>query len=273
MVSASGVGRITEFNPEAERTFGYRADEVLGESFLVLLVERCHSVYLLELDRLLSAEDAKNAGRTVQAVGRRKSGEEFPLELCLVTWRSSEEALYTAIVRDISDRKRIEREREELLLKAEAIARTDELTGLPNRRSWDEELRREIARARRSGEPLSLVLLDIDNFKRFNDEHGHQAGDALLRDAAIAWRMHVRVTDFLARYGGEEFALLLPACPPPKALAIIERLRSALPGAETCSAGVAYWDSDEDADEFFARADRALYEAKRAGRDRVVTAR
>ena len=272
MVSASGIGRITEFNPQAERTFGYKAQEVLGEPFLSLLVERGHSVYLQELDRLLSAEDAKNAGRTVEVIGRRKSGEEFPLELCLVTWRSSEDSLYTAIVRDISDRKRIEREREELLLKAEAIARTDELTGLPNRRSWDEELRREIARARRSGDTLSLVLLDLDRFKEFNDEHGHQAGDALLREAAIAWRMDIRVTDFLARYGGEEFALLLPSCPPPEALAIIERLRVSLPGGQTCSAGVAYWDRQEEADEFFARADSALYDAKRAGRDRVVTA-
>jgi diguanylate cyclase (GGDEF)-like protein/PAS domain S-box-containing protein len=272
VVAADASGRITQFNPAAERTFGFSAEEVLGQPFQTVLAPHCHEPYRLELDRLFSSEDATNAGRTIELVGKRKDGLEFPLELSLVTWRSDDGALYTCIVRDISDRKRIASELEELLSRVEAIARTDELTGMANRRAWDEELRRELARAARRGHKLCVVLIDLDHFKRFNDEHGHQAGDALLRDAAIAWRMGIRVTDFIARYGGEEFALLLPDCPPHEALTILERLRASTPEDQTCSAGVAYWDGSESPETLVGRADAALYQAKRAGRDRVITA-
>jgi diguanylate cyclase (GGDEF)-like protein/PAS domain S-box-containing protein len=272
VVSADASGRITQFNPAAERTFGLRVKDAVGRPFLTLLAERCHGPYRLELDRLFSSEDATNAGRTIELVGKRKDGSEFPLELCLVTWRSGESSLYTCVVRDISVRKRMASDLEELLQRVEAIARTDELTGMANRRAWDEELRRELARAARTGHSLCVVLLDLDHFKRFNDEHGHQAGDALLRDAAIAWRMRIRVTDFIARYGGEEFALVLPDCPRDEALTILERLRASIPEGQTCSAGVAYWDGSESPESLVGRADAALYEAKRAGRDRIITA-
>jgi diguanylate cyclase (GGDEF)-like protein/PAS domain S-box-containing protein len=273
VVSADGSGHITQFNPAAERTFGYAAGELLGKPFVMLLHERCHTPYRLQLDRLFSSEDASEGGRTITLDGVRKDGSEFPLELCLVTWRSGADSLYTAIVRDISERRRLAEEREELLQRVEAMARTDELTGLANRRAWDEDLRRELARAARRGGSLCVVLIDLDHFKAFNDEHGHPAGDALLRDAAIAWRMATRITDFLARYGGEEFVVLLPDCPPEEAIPIIERMRASMPEAQTCSAGVAYWDGEESAEELVARADQALYQAKREGRDRVVTSR
>jgi diguanylate cyclase (GGDEF)-like protein/PAS domain S-box-containing protein len=272
VVSVDASGRIAQFNPAAERTFGYRAGELVGEPFVMLLAAGCHGPYRLQVDRLFSSEDAANAGRTIEFVGRRKDGTEFPLELCLVTWRAGEGSLYTCIVRDISEREEVAREREELLRRVEAMARTDELTGLANRRAWDEELRRELARGARSGEPPCVVLLDLDHFKRFNDERGHQAGDAFLREAAMAWRMQLRVTDFLARYGGEEFAVLLPDCPPGEALEILERLRAATPGGETSSAGLAVWDGSESLETLIGRADAALYEAKRAGRDRIVSA-
>jgi diguanylate cyclase (GGDEF)-like protein/PAS domain S-box-containing protein len=272
VVSADASGRITQFNPAAERTFGFPVEEAVGQPFLTLLAERCHEPYRLELDRLFSSEDATNAGRTVELVGRRKDGREFPLELCLVTWRSGESSLYTCVVRDVSERKRVAAEREELLERVEAIARTDELTGLANRRAWDEELRRELGRAARHGHALCVVVIDLDHFKRFNDERGHQAGDALLREAAIAWRMRIRVTDLIARYGGEEFAVLLPDCPPHEAIGILKRLRASTPEGQTCSAGVAYWDRSESPEDLVGRADAALYEAKRAGRDRIITA-
>jgi len=159
------------------------------------------------------------------------------------------------------------------------LARTDELTGLPNRRAWDEELKRELARARRHAWPACAVMLDLDSFKRFNDLNGHQAGDALLAEAAAAWRAVLRETDFMARYGmvarygGEEFALILPDCPLEHAIVVTERLREAMPGRQTCSAGIASWDGSEGAHALMGRADVALYEAKRLGRDRAVVAR
>ncbi len=163
-------------------------------------------------------------------------------------------------------------ERAHLLSRLEAVARTDDLTGLRNRRAWEEELPRELARAERDGGPLSVAMLDLDHFKRFNDDRGHQAGDRLLKQAASAWAGRLRVIDVIARYGGEEFALALPGCGLEDALALVESLRSATPGGQTCSAGVASWDGSEGPEELLGRADRALYSAKHAGRDRTVGA-
>jgi diguanylate cyclase (GGDEF)-like protein/PAS domain S-box-containing protein len=267
VVSVDGAGRITHFNRAAERIFGYARADVVGDRLLVLIAERCQEPYRQQVDFLFSSEEAENAGRTIELVGRRKDGSEFPLEMCLVTWRSSERALFTAVVRDITDRKYVEGEREELLRRVEAMARTDELTGLANRRAWDEELRRELARAGRADYPVCVVMLDLDNFKELNDAHGHQAGDALLREVGTAWRMVVRVTDFIARYGGDEFALLLADCPREAADQLVDRLQAALPEGHGCSAGLAYWDGTQTAEDLIARADAALYESKRAGRN------
>jgi diguanylate cyclase (GGDEF)-like protein len=143
------------------------------------------------------------------------------------------------------------------------MAETDPLTGLANRRAWDHR----VAQALREDREITVALLDIDHFKRFNDTHGHPAGDRLLRESAAAWRELVRGEDLLARLGGEEFGLLLFGCGPGVAIDIIERLRAAVPGGQTCSAGVAARGIGEPIESVIARADRALYEAKSAGRD------
>jgi diguanylate cyclase (GGDEF)-like protein len=163
-------------------------------------------------------------------------------------------------------------ERADLLARLEATARTDDLTGLLNRRAWEEELPREMARARRAAHPLCVAMLDLDFFKSFNDDSGHQAGDRLLKQSAAAWASELRTSDILARYGGEEFAVALPGCTLADAKTIVERLRTAMPANQTVSAGVACWNGRESAEELVGRADAALYEAKRAGRDRLVTA-
>jgi diguanylate cyclase (GGDEF)-like protein len=108
---------------------------------------------------------------------------------------------------------------------------------------------------------------------RFNDEHGHQAGDRVLAESARAWQSQLRGSDVLARYGGEEFAALIPAWPLDAAVEVVERLRQATAGGLTASAGVASWDGTETGEELFGRADAALYEAKQSGRDRTVAAR
>jgi diguanylate cyclase (GGDEF)-like protein len=161
--------------------------------------------------------------------------------------------------------------RAELLASLETSARTDDLTGLPNRRAWGHELPRELARAKREERPVCVAMLDLDRFKRFNDERGHQEGDRLLKQATDAWSGQLRASDMLARYGGEEFAVLLPGCTLGDAETLLERLRVVMPGHQTVSAGVACWDGSESAEELVGRADSALYEAKRAGRDRLFT--
>jgi len=152
------------------------------------------------------------------------------------------------------------------------LAAVDSLTGIYNRRSWDEQLARELARASRERRPLSVVMIDLDHFKRFNDEHGHPAGDRLLAEAAAGWRKAIRATDVLARYGGEEFCLALPDCSPSDAVALVDRFRTVIPMGQTCSAGVACWDGKESGSSLVARADRALYQAKTQGRNRAVVA-
>jgi len=158
-------------------------------------------------------------------------------------------------------------DRDTLINKLEVLSRLDSLTGLLNRRVFSEELARAIASSRRHQRPLSVVLLDLDWFKRYNDTHGHQAGDRLLVDAAAAWTSCLREVDLIARYGGEEFVLLLPDCSLENAVATADRLREATPYGATCSAGVAVLEDGDTADHFVERADRGLYEAKASGRN------
>jgi len=159
-----------------------------------------------------------------------------------------------------------------LVSRLQGLARTDPLTGIPNRRVWDEEVPTELERARRSGSPLCVAMLDLDHFKLFNDHNGHQAGDRVLKEVAAAWQGAVRTTDLLARYGGEEFGLLLPTCSLNDAIDVIKRVRVATPDEVTCSIGLASWDFRESAADLIRRADEALYDAKAGGRDRFVTA-
>ncbi|GIF23000.1 diguanylate cyclase (GGDEF)-like protein [Actinoplanes tereljensis] len=148
----------------------------------------------------------------------------------------------------------------------ESIAYRDALTGIANRRSWDAELERRLAIARRAGDTLIVGLIDLDHFKRYNDLLGHPAGDQLLREAATAWEQQLRAEDLIARYGGEEFGLILHGRLRDAAI-VMDRLRDATPDGQTFSAGLALWTGDESAAELTARVDAALYTAKREGRD------
>jgi diguanylate cyclase (GGDEF)-like protein len=144
-------------------------------------------------------------------------------------------------------------------------ARRDPLTGLVNRRGWEETLQAEMARARRTRAPLSMLMLDLDGLKAYNDTHGHQAGDALIAAAGRAWESRLRPTDVLARYGGDEFVALLPGCDETTALRVAEAMLTALPPGGSCSVGIAEWDGVETGAALVARADAVLYDVKRAG--------
>jgi diguanylate cyclase (GGDEF)-like protein len=163
-----------------------------------------------------------------------------------------------------------------LLDEVERLATRDELTGLPNRRLFEETLVLEVGRHRRTGAPLSLVALDVDHFKRINDTLGHPTGDAVLRAVGGALRAGTKAYDLPARCGGDEFLVLLPGCGSADALGVADRLRrvasaAVQPGLTvTVSAGTATVPNDADDGAGLVRvADAALYNAKRAGRDRV----
>jgi diguanylate cyclase (GGDEF)-like protein len=159
------------------------------------------------------------------------------------------------------------------------LAHTDSLTGLANRRVFEDALAREVARSKRTGAPVSLVLVDVDHFKSVNDSYGHQCGDEVLRAVAETLAGACREGDLPARYGGEEFAVLLPGCPPREAYRVAQRLATAvregdLPVPVTISAGVAGMPMNAaTADALLTAADTALYAAKNSGRDCITRAR
>jgi diguanylate cyclase (GGDEF)-like protein len=164
----------------------------------------------------------------------------------------------------------------------ERLATIDGLTGLLNRRAFNAQLDARLREAQRYRKPLSLLLLDIDHFKKVNDTHGHPAGDAVLCGVAQVVKKQARETDFVARYGGEEIALVLPETDSTGARAIAERVRTAVAHARhqtesgslqvTLSIGVSTWPASEP-ETLLEDADKALYRAKQAGRNRVESAR
>lgn len=170
---------------------------------------------------------------------------------------------------------------EALMLNRE-LATRDMLTGLLNRRAMSELLAQERPRQQRAGGPMALALLDIDHFKRINDRHGHQVGDAVLQRFAELARAELRGGDALARWGGEEFLLLLPGTPPAAAETVLKRLRERIASADfssivpglsiSFSGGVSVCSAEESCDRAIERADQALYRAKNAGRNRIELA-
>ncbi len=177
---------------------------------------------------------------------------------------------------------RLNSELEAKVLLLDELARKDKLTGLNNFGALEEEMRRRVSEAHRSPMGLAMILIDIDHFKRFNDTHGHPAGNVVLKRVAQVISKAVRDMDFVARYGGEEFAVLLPHCDLPGVLAVAERVRADIEAAliengadrhqVTISAGCAQLGAGEASADFVGRVDAALYASKHAGRNRVTAA-
>ncbi len=173
-------------------------------------------------------------------------------------------------------------ENAQLYAEIQRLSQTDPLTGLYNRRGLNERMQVEILRAKRYRHPLSVVMIDIDHFKNYNDAHGHLEGDVILKQVAELLRIHVRETDVVARFGGEEFLILLTETAKAEALEVAEKIRAAVSvrpfphawtqpeGKLTISLGVATSSADlSEAQELIEKADHALYGAKNAGRNRV----
>jgi diguanylate cyclase (GGDEF)-like protein/PAS domain S-box-containing protein len=255
-------GYFIEANAAWER-LGYSQEEIRSIPFIDLVHPD---------DRKRTEAEATKLFEGVETVGfenryRAKDGSWHWLRWSSVL--APDELIYGRAT-DVTELKRIESERENLLVEVEALARSDSLTGLPNRRALDEQLPREMARARRAESDLCLAIVDLDHFKAYNDAHGHLAGDGMLRRCAMAWDSELRGEDTIVRFGGEEFLVVLPDTSPEEATGIIERLRVAIPAGQTASAGLACWDYVESAEDLVGRADSALYRAKAAGRDQVV---
>ncbi|HEX2903008.1 MAG TPA: diguanylate cyclase [Jatrophihabitans sp.] len=200
---------------------------------------------------------------------------EATFGVLLVAWRESIPNLDDRRVRAVTllaNQAGVALRQSALIAELASLALTDPLTELPNRRNWNQLLQVHLATAERSEQPLAIALADLDHFKRFNDTLGHPAGDALLRAFAAACRQALRSGDLVARWGGEEFAFALPNCSAAEAHAVLDRVRRSVPLMQTCSIGFAVWDGSETAEQLLHRADRALYEVKQNGRNRVSAA-
>ena len=272
-IAIDGAGVVTAWNAAAETMFGWRRMEAVGRPVADLIVpvdqRQRHRDGLVRYQE--TGHGPMLQGRS-EVIAIHRDGAELPVELSIIAIDDEGGKSFHGFVRDITERKLLETQQAEMLEAAKESARIDALTTLPNRRGWDEALSRELARARREQSPFCIALLDLDHFKEFNDTHGHQAGDRLLRRGASAWKLALRQSDLVARYGGEEFAVLLPICELDEAMQVIERLRASTPEDQTVSAGVAEWNGYEAEEALIDRADLALYNAKREGRDRTTAA-
>jgi len=274
ILTLDAEGHVLEVNPSCEQLFGFSAAELQGGHLSMLF-----SGSLSEL----APQSLLGQPREVSA--RHRSGEELSLQLTMAEVRTATTHLFVCIVTDFSERKR-----QELRLKRanELLARqstTDGLTGVGNRRLFDQALQQEWLRSARSGQPLAILLVDIDHFKQYNDRYGHVAGDDALRRVATLLRSCVgRGGESVCRYGGEEFVVLLvdtdlagaqvvaQRCLDSLRLAAIEHEASPVRPTLSLSIGVAarLGHSQVAAQSLLEAADAALYKAKQGGRARMV---
>jgi len=281
-IMVNGQGKISYWNPAAERVFGYRSKEALGQDLHKLLAPEREYNSIKEKFSIFT-ETGKGAaiGKTTELVALRKDQTEFPIELSLSVFKLQGEWHSFGIVRDISDRKRAEKQLRESEKRYRELSITDGLTKLYNSRHFHHNVRLEMQRANRYDRALALLMIDIDDFKRFNDTYGHLAGDLALAKTGTVIRDALREADTGYRYGGEEFAIILPETVGPGAVQLAERIRqdiAALPILKkakpslniTASMGVSELQAKDKLSEFIRRADENLYAAKTEGKNRVI---
>ena len=268
------TNKIRTWNLAAEKMFGYTAEEVIGREVVELLVPECQREKVLDFIGRLDhgSEVNKNINRNVTKDGREIVCEwrNAPLRDSRGQWIG-----WAALVRDITEEKA---EAEKILY----LSRHDPLTGLLNRRSMQEKLDEERLRCKRTGGTYATIMLDADKFKLFNDRHGHECGDVVLKGIAATMEETLRSTDSVGRWGGEEFLILLPETDRKGGLELAEKIRKQIEQKAvpydgelfkvTVTAGIAACHGDERTDDCIRRADEALLSGKQQGRNRVVEA-
>lgn len=280
-------GVVQVFNPACERLFGYRADEVVGQNIKILVPTKHRASHDGYLKVFRETGEPRIIGPQRELEGQHKDGTVFPIALSLGEAVVEGERYFIGVVHDLTQEVRLRRD-----------ATIDSLTGVLNRRHFLARGKDEFARSSRYARPCSVLMLDLDHFKAVNDTYGHAAGDQALMRFAAACQEMLRETDIFGRVGGEEFAVILPETDAAGAANLAERMRKRVNKLRiqndgrrfglTVSIGVAARDDHGDGkdatkrrkgdaigegiDEVLARADRALYDAKEAGRDRVAVA-
>ncbi len=303
IITTDAKGIILTANHAIERDFGYPVDELVGNSINAIMADEMGDKHDQYMQQYFNAKTPTLVGRMLDVMGKRKDGRLVPMEITVSEAQIGGNVFFTGIIRNTTDRKEHDRimhhimrelarakldleQANSLLLDKNSelteLSEHDELTGLPNRRFMTNTFEREWSRLQRNQRPIAIILLDIDFFKRFNDSHGHQAGDACLKQIAMALKKAIsRSADVIARYGGEEFIVVLPETDLNGAYHLAEKMRQAIQalqihhsGSETAehvtiSGGVACMvpNAYNSREQLIQHADEALYSAKHDGRN------
>lgn len=277
------TGVIRYLNAAMQALSGYAAAEAIGQPINGMLPGADVSEHQNYMQRFL---DSANPSRVLDSVNefviRHRTGAMITIDMKALDLGVVDGVrYYGAFMTDLRPRLQAESRNAALLAQLEQQALSDALTGLPNRRAFELEATRVVARGKRSGANITVGIADIDFFKKVNDTHGHPAGDEVLSAVSAVLSQAARASDFVARIGGEEFGLLFPDATPDTASAVAERMRSAVEGFPiitasgvelniTISIGLAAF--KDSLSEALSNADKALYKAKHAGRNRVELA-
>lgn len=276
-------GAIRYMNVAMQALSGYAPGEAIGHPLAGMLPESYGSEHPGSVANFLNqAHCDALLGKAREFVIRHRTGDMIPIEMKALDLGVVDAVRYFgAFVTDLRARRRVEAKSAALLGQLERQALSDALTGLPNRRAFEAEAARMVARAKRSGSAITVGVADIDHFKKINDQHGHATGDEVLCAMSAVIAQAGRATDFVARIGGEEFGLLFPDAMPETARAVAERMRRAvadfpvvtMQGQQlhvTISIGLAPFEGTLT--ESLSKADSALYAAKNGGRNRTEEA-
>lgn len=264
---------ISFWNKAAKDMFGYAADEIVGKALSSIMSERYFEAHKKAVAEVAATGKTNAVGKIFELTGKKKSGEEFPIELSYGSWSMGNELFFTAFIRDITERKKLE---EIVTYKAYH----DPLTDLPNRTLFNEFLTSELARAKRYGHHFAVLFLDLDFFKEVNDLLGHTAGDELLQQIAEVLKRSMRESETISRMGGDEFLVLVrDITGKPDISRIAERVLETIGKPWdienhkidiTASIGAAVFPEDGvDPDSLIKNADTAMYIAKAKGRNRL----
>jgi diguanylate cyclase (GGDEF)-like protein/PAS domain S-box-containing protein len=284
-------GAITLANPEAERVFACERGDLLGRPIEDLLPDGVRTSHVAHRTRFVALPVARPMGRQRDLRARRSDGTIFPVEVGLNPVQTSDGMHVVCAVVDLTERTQAAERLSQQAAMLEAanaqlteLARTDSLTSLWNRRTFLEQLDIQMELSVRHARPMSVLILDVDEFKPYNDQYGHLAGDEILRNAAQLLRDRARRSDFLARIGGEEFGAILYEADRDGAVRLGEHLRAAVEDAQwprrhiTISVGAATIrfpsavprPRSPERSQILSLADQALYHSKRHGRNRVT---
>ncbi len=263
-------GLIIQWNQGAERIFGHTKETVIGESLQVIIPERIRKRHEAGMTRYFDMKQPRVIGKTLELEGVRKDGSEFPIEMSLGTWETETGVFFSGIIRDITERKQADE-------KISSLVYLDPLTGLPNRRLFNDRLDTLLVRAARDQQLFSLLYLDIDHFKLVNDMLGHAIGDQLLKEITERLLHQASEKDTISRLGGDEFILLLPETDYTQASNYARQILECFnkpfhfSGEElfiTPSIGISLYPSDgQDAETLIKNADLALYRVKEEGKN------